>query len=187
MNAIEITNLTKKYKNITAVNNVTLNIEENKLISILGTNGAGKTTIIKILSTLIEKTSGNIKVFNMDIEKDKMKIKEIINISPQETAIAQNLTVIENLYFMAGIYQIKNKEEKINQLIKTFNLKEILKQKASTLSGGWQRKLSIALSDKIAIMNKGKLLEVDKPSKIIEKTKTNNFEDAFLKVIEKGE
>ena len=239
MNAIEITNLTKKYKNITAVNNVTLNIEENKLISILGTNGAGKTTIIKILSTLIEKTSGNIKVFNMDIEKDKMKIKEIINISPQETAIAQNLTVIENLYFMAGIYQIKNKEEKINQLIKTFNLKEILKQKASTLSGGWQRKLSIALalinnpkilfldeptlgldviarkelwniienlkkektiiltthymeesyrlSDKIAIMNKGKLLEVDKPSKIIEKTKTNNFEDAFLKVIEKGD
>lgn len=239
MNAIEIIDLTKKYKNITAVNNVTLNIEKNKLISILGTNGAGKTTIIKILSTLIKKTSGTIKIFDMEIEKDNMKIKEIINVSPQETAIAKNLTVIENLYFMAGIYQIKNKEEKINQLIENFNLKPILKQKANTLSGGWQRKLSIALalindpkilfldeptlgldviarkelwniieklkkektiiltthymeeayklSDKIAIMNKGKLLEVDTPDKIIAKTKTNNFEDAFLKVIEKGE
>lgn len=233
---IKINNLTKKYKDKLAVDNLNLEIETGELFSLLGTNGAGKTTTIKMLSTLILPTSGEVEINNLDLVKDSSKIKEIINISPQETAIASNLTVLENLYFMAGIYQIPNKEDKIKELIKLFKLEEVLKQKAKTLSGGYQRKLSIAislinnpkilfldeptlgldvisrhdlwkviellkekttiiltthymeeaeaLSDRIGIMNKGKLIELGTPKELIKKAKTKNFEDAFIKIIE---
>ena len=233
---IKINNLTKKYKDKLAVDNLNLEIKTGKLFSLLGTNGAGKTTTIKMLSTLILPTSGEVEINNLDLVKDSSKIKEIINISPQETAVASNLTVLENLYFMAGIYQIPNKEDKIKELIKLFKLEEVLKQKAKTLSGGYQRKLSIAislinnpkilfldeptlgldvisrhdlwkviellkgkttiiltthymeeaevLSDRIGIMNKGKLIELGTSKELIKKAKTKNFEDAFIKIIE---
>jgi ABC-2 type transport system ATP-binding protein len=89
-----------------------------------------------------------------------LRIKEILNVSPQETAIAPNLSVKENLEFMAGVYQITNKEEKINELIKIFRLEEVLNQKAKTLSGGWQRKLSIAIS----LINEPEILFLDEPT-----------------------
>lgn len=233
---IEINNLTKKYKEKTAVNELSLTINKGELFSLLGTNGAGKTTTIKILSTLILPTSGSIKINNLDIIKDKRKIKEIINISPQETAIAPNLTVLENLYFIADIYKIPNKKEKVEELIKIFKLEEVLKQKAKTLSGGYQRKLSIAislinnpkvlfldeptlgldvisrrelwkvikslkgnttiiltthymeeaeeLSDRIGIMNKGKLIRLGTSKELMSSVKTKSFEDAFIKIIE---
>ena len=108
MLAIEAKNLTKKFKEKTAVNGINLNINKGELFALLGTNGAGKTTTIKMLSTLILPTSGNIKIEDLDIIKDRQKIKEILNVSPQETAIAPNLSVKENLEFMVGVYQIKN-------------------------------------------------------------------------------
>lgn len=157
---IEIKNLTKKFKDKIAVNNISLTINEGELFALLGTNGAGKTTTIKMMSTLILPTSGEMKVEGYDIRKDNMKIKEIINVSPQETAIAPNLSVKENLEFMAGVYKIKNKDEKINELIEIFKLQEVLKQKAKTLSGGWQRKLSIAIS----LINNPKILFLDEPT-----------------------
>lgn len=233
---IKINNLTKKYKDKLAVDNLNLEIKTGELFSLLGTNGAGKTTTIKMLSTLILPTSGEVEINNLDLVKDSSKIKEIINISPQEIAVASNLTVLENLYFMAGIYQIPNKEDKIKELIKLFKLEEVLKQKAKTSSGGYQRKLSIAislinnpkilfldeptlgldvisrhdlwkiiellkgkttiiltthymeeaeaLSDRIGIMNKGKLIELGTSKELIKKAKTKNFEDAFIKIIE---
>ena len=158
---IQITNLTKKYKEKIAVNNINLTIKEGELFALLGTNGAGKTTTIKMLSTLILPTEGEIKIAGYDIAKDSVKIKEIVNVSPQETAIAPNLTVKENLDFMAGVYKIKNKNEKIDELVKTFKLQEVLKQKAKTLSGGWQRKLSIAIS----LINDPKVLFLDEPTR----------------------
>ena len=157
---IKINNLTKKYKDKLAVDNLNLEIKTGELFSLLGTNGAGKTTTIKMLSTLILPTSGEVEINNLDLVKDSSKIKEIINISPQETAVASNLTVLENLYFMAGIYQIPNKEDKIKELIKLFKLEEVLKQKAKTLSGGYQRKLSIAIS----LINNPKILFLDEPT-----------------------
>ena len=233
---IKINNLTKKYKDKLAVDNLNLEIKTGELFSLLGTNGAGKTTTIKMISTLILPTSGTININGLDIIKDREKIKRIINISPQETAIAPNLTVLENLYFMAGIYQIPNKEDKIKELIKLFKLEEVLKQKAKILSGGYQRKLSIAislindpeilfldeptlgldvisrrelwhtienlkgkitiiltthymeeaevLSDRIGIMNKGKLIELGTSKELIKKTNAKNFEDAFIKIVE---
>ena len=146
MLAIETKALTKKYKDKTAVNEIDLKIEEGELFALLGVNGAGKTTTIKMLSGLILPTSGDITIEGLDMKKDALKIKEFLNVSPQETAIAPNLTVKENLEFMAGVYQIKNKDEKIAELVKQFKLDEVLKKKAKTLSGGWQRKVSIAIS-----------------------------------------
>ena len=160
MYSIEIKNLTKKFKNKIAVNNIDLKINEGELFALLGTNGAGKTTTIKMLSTLILPTSGEIKINGLDIEKNKQDIKEILNVSPQETAIAPNLSVKENLEFMAGVYGIKNKKEKINELVKIFKLEEVLKQKAKTLSGGWQRKVSIVIS----LINDPKILFLDEPT-----------------------
>lgn len=233
---IKINNLTKKYKDKLAVDNLNLEIKTGELFSLLGANGAGKTTTIKMISTLILPTSGTTNINGLDIIKDREKIKRIINISPQETAIASNLTVLENLYFMAGIYEIKKAKEKINELIKLFKLEEVLNQKAKTLSGGYQRKLSIAislindpeilfldeptlgldvisrrelwhiienlkgkitiiltthymeeaeiLSDRIGIMNKGKLIELGTSKELIKKTNAKNFEDAFIKIVE---
>ena len=160
MLAIETNKLTKKYKDKVAVKEVDLSINQGELFALLGTNGAGKTTTIKMLSGLILPTSGDITIENMDMKKDVYKIKEILNVSPQETAIAPNLTVKENLEFMAGVYQIKNKEEKINKLIEQFKLDEVLKKKAKTLSGGWQRKVSIAAS----LINDPKILFLDEPT-----------------------
>ena len=160
MLSIETKKLTKKYNDKAVVKDMNLKIEEGELFALLGTNGAGKTTTIKMLSTLILPTNGEIKISGLDIIKDRQKIKEILNVSPQETAIAPNLTVKENLDFMAGVYQIPNREEKIKELIKMFKLEEVLKQKAKTLSGGWQRKVSIAIS----LINEPKILFLDEPT-----------------------
>lgn len=239
MLAIETKKLTKKFKEKIAVDGIELKINKGELFALLGTNGAGKTTTIKMLSTLILPTNGEIKINGLDIIKDRQKIKEILNVSPQETAIAPNLSVKENLEFMAGVYQIPKMQEKINELVKLFKLEEVLKQKAKTLSGGWQRKVSIAislinepeilfldeptlgldviarkelwkiienlkgkitiiltthymeeaqeLSDRIGIMAKGKLIDVGTAKELMEKSETDNFEDAFVKIATGGE
>lgn len=160
MYEIETVELIKKFKNKVAVNKLNLNIKKGELFSLLGTNGAGKTTTIKMLTTLIEPTSGNIKISGLDSKVNKQKIRERINVSPQETAIALNLSVKENLEFMAGVYQIENSKEKVNELINMFNLNEVLNKKAKTLSGGWQRRVSIAIS----LINNPQILFLDEPT-----------------------
>ena len=160
MNAIKTINLCKDYKDVKAVNNVNLEIKEGELFGLLGVNGAGKTTLIKMLSGLIIPTSGEIEIFKMKYPKDTLNIKEILNISPQETAIAPNLTVIENLEFMAGIYLIKDKDKKIKELVDLFKLDKVLNKKTKNLSGGWQRKLSLAIS----LINDPKILFLDEPT-----------------------
>ena len=160
MYSIETKNLTKKYKDKIVVNGVNLKIKDGELFSLLGTNGAGKTTTIKMLSGLILPSNGEIKILGLNMKTDKNQIKGNLNISTQETSIAPNLTVKENLEFMAGVYKIENKKEKIDELIKLFDLDEVLKQKTKTLSGGWQRKVSIALS----LINNPKILFLDEPT-----------------------
>lgn len=157
---IETKNLTKRFKDKTAVDSIDLKINRGELFALLGTNGAGKTTTIKMLSFLSEATSGEILIDGKPAKENAREIKALLNVSPQETAIAPNLTVLENLEFMAGVYAVENKKEKIDELVRLFNLEEILKQKAKTLSGGWQRKLSIAL----ALVNDPEILFLDEPT-----------------------
>ncbi len=156
---IDIEKVSKKYKNLMALDNVSLKIKEGELFGLLGVNGAGKTTLIKILCGLTKKTTGSVKIYDFDLDKEIYKIKEIIDISPQETSVAQNLTVKENLEFFAAVYN--NKDSKIiDEVINTFNLTSVLNQKTKTLSGGFKRRLSIA----IALISNPKILFLDEPT-----------------------
>ena len=159
MNIITIENVCKNYKTKKALDNVSLTIKEGELFGLLGVNGAGKTTLIKILCGLTNKTSGTIMINNFSLDKEIDKIKEIIDISPQETSIANNLTVKENLEFFANIYN-NNNTNTINEIIDIFNLNEVINQRAKTLSGGYKRRLSIA----IALISKPKILFLDEPT-----------------------
>lgn len=159
MKAIKCENLTKKFKNINAVDGLNFDVEEGELFSLLGTNGAGKSTTIKMLCGLLKPTSGDAKIFDESIQKDEFK--KFVAVSPQETAVAKNLTVKENLLFMAKIYFDKTKaEEKTKEIIKEFSLEKVENQRAKTLSGGFQRRLSIAM----AVISEPKLLFLDEPT-----------------------
>ncbi len=160
MPAIEAKGLCKKYRDTVAVSGLDLSVGQGEIFSLLGINGAGKTTTIKMLSTLIPPTGGSASVLGFDVREERAAIRPLINMSPQETAIAPGLSVLENLRFMAGVYQIENREERIAELVRDFGLAEVLHKKGRTLSGGWQRKLSIA----IALINAPKLLFLDEPT-----------------------
>ena len=162
MIAIKTDNLTKKFKNITAVENLNLEIKENELFALLGVNGAGKTTTIKMLSCLINPTEGDAFVFDISISKEPNKVKPLMNVSPQETAVAPNLTVKENLELIGGIYGMDKKaaSEKAQNMINLFGLEEIQNNRAKILSGGYQRRLSIAM----ALISEPKLLFLDEPT-----------------------
>lgn len=157
---IKTVNLCKNFKDKKAVIDLNLEIKKGELFSLLGVNGAGKTTTIKMLSTLSNPSSGDIFIKGENLKENPNKIKRIMNLSPQETAIAPNLTVKENLLFMAGVYQIEDKTLKVNKLLNTFKLEEIQNKKAGLLSGGQKRKLSIAL----ALTNDPEILFLDEPT-----------------------
>lgn len=162
MNTIETKNLTKKYKDKTAVDSLNLTIKEGELFSLLGVNGAGKTTTIRMLACLSTPTSGEAFVNGNDCIKESGEVKKIIGISPQDTAVADNLTVRENLEFMAAIYYTDKEKikKRINKIESIFGLTEVENQRAKTLSGGWKRKLSIAM----ALISEPKVLFLDEPT-----------------------
>ncbi|WP_370767924.1 ABC transporter ATP-binding protein [Ruminococcus sp.] len=162
MLAIKTENLTKKYKDKVAVNSINLSINKGEMYALLGVNGAGKSTTIKMLSCLIKPTSGDALLNGNSIVSDSEKVKGIINVSPQETAVAPNLTVRENLELMARIYGFGNEDavSKAQKMIEDFELSDIAKSKAKTLSGGWQRRLSIAM----ALISDPEILFLDEPT-----------------------
>ena len=240
MKAINTINLSKKYKDLVAVDQLNLQIEQGELFSLLGVNGAGKTTIIKMLSCLTKPTSGDAFVGGASIVQDELSVKSVIGVSPQETAVAPNLSVKENLELMCGIHGFskQKQEKKIIELSEQFDLYDILSKKAGKLSGGWQRRVSIAmalisepsilfldeptlgldviarsdlwntirtlkgkitiiltthymeeaeeLSDRIGIMQSGRLLVVATANELMEMTHTDKFENAFISIV-KGE
>jgi ABC-2 type transport system ATP-binding protein len=162
MIAIQTTNLTKKYKDRTVVNSLNISIGQGELFALLGVNGAGKSTTIKMLSCLTKPTAGDAMILGDSITSNPIKVKEKINVSPQETAIAPNLTVRENLELIAGIYgsdKEKSRQE-AEKAISSFGLSDIAQDKAKTLSGGWQRRLSIAM----ALISEPQILFLDEPT-----------------------
>lgn len=162
MDSITTNELTKKYGDIVAVNNLNLRVKNGELFALLGVNGAGKTTTIKMLSCLIKPTSGDSLLLGDSIVSNPYAIKEKTNISPQETAVAENLSVLENLEFIAGIYGQDRKIANINalEIAKIFGLENELNKKPKNLSGGMQRRLSIAM----ALISKPEILFLDEPT-----------------------
>ncbi len=240
MNAIQTVDLTKKYQEVIAVDKLNLQVKQGELFSLLGVNGAGKTTTIKMLSCLTQPTSGDAFLNGKSICKNAAAAKEIIAVSPQETAVAQGLSVRENLELICGVHGFtKTKQnEKIAELTSLLGLGTVLNKNAGKLSGGWQRRLSIAmalisepeilfldeptlgldviarselwdlirslkgkvtiiltthymeeaeaLSDRIGIMKDGKLLICDTADKIKEIAQTDNFEQAFIRIVKEA-
>ena len=162
MNAIEIKELTKRYKDLTAVDRLSLEIGEGELFSLLGVNGAGKTTTIKMLSCLTRPSEGDALLNGKSILHDSDGVKSIIAVSPQETAVAPLLSVRENLALMAGIHGMTKAETaaKIAELSNQLGLGSVLQRKAGKLSGGWQRRLSIAM----ALISDPEILFLDEPT-----------------------
>lgn len=235
MAEIETKQLNKFYKNLHALKDISLGIEKNELFGLLGVNGAGKTTLIKILTCLSKQTSGEAYVHGFSVKDNPEKVKEIVDVSPQETAVAHNLTVRENLDFFASLYNTRD-EAYISSVVNAFSLEEVENQRAKTLSGGWKRRLSIAigliskpkilfldeptlgldviarrelwkiinnmkgkitiiltthyleeaeaLCDRVAVMAKGKVKATGTPAELKAIAKTDNFEDAFIKIAE---
>ena len=227
----------QKYKDVIAVDNLSLSVRNGELFSLLGVNGAGKTTTIKMLSCLTQPTSGDAFLNGKSICKDTAAVKSLIAVSPQETAVAPGLSVRENLELMCGVHGFAKAKQnmKIAELTELLGLESVIKKKAGKLSGGWQRRLSIAmalisepeilfldeptlgldvlarsdlwdlirslkgkvtiiltthymeeaeaLSDRIAIMKDGKLLICDTAERIKETAGTDNFEQAFVRIV----
>lgn len=237
VDAIKIVGLTKRYKDVTAVDNLSLSVHKGELISLLGVNGAGKTTIIKMLSCLTQPTSGDAFINGHSICDDSAAVKSVIAVSPQETAVAPGLSVRENLELIGGVHGFskERQNQKIAELCALLDLETVMNKKAGKLSGGWQRRLSIAmalvsepeilfldeptlgldvlvrsdlwdiiralkgkvtviltthymeeaeaLSDRIAIMKDGKLLLCETAEKIKKIAATDDFEQAFVRIV----
>ena len=162
MTAIKTENLTKRYGSLTAVDGLSLSIDEGELFSLLGVNGAGKTTTIKMLTCLSAPTSGDGYIMGKSITRDTQKVKSLIAVSPQETAVAKALSVRENLEFICGVHGFERarREHKIAELVRLMSLESIIERKAGKLSGGWQRRLSIAM----ALISEPQVLFLDEPT-----------------------
>ena len=162
MYVIKAEALVKKYKEITAVDKLDLEIRQGELFSLLGVNGAGKTTTIKMLTGLTKPTAGDALVGGFSITKEPERVKGLIGVSPQETAVAPNLSVKENLELICGIHGFSKERtaEKLEVLTRQFKLETVLRRKAGKLSGGWQRRVSIAM----ALISEPQILFLDEPT-----------------------
>ena len=162
MTAIRIENLTKRYKDVLAVDGLSLTIGQGELFSLLGVNGAGKTTTIKMLCGLTEPTGGDAYLQGKSIRKEAADVKSIIAVSPQETAVARGLSVLENLELICGVHGFSREKRRtrIAEVTALLGLDEVLPRKAGKLSGGWQRRLSIAM----ALISEPQILFLDEPT-----------------------
>lgn len=162
MKAVQAKSLTKKYKGKTAVDELDLSIEEGELFALLGVNGAGKTTTIRMLTCLSKPDAGEAFICGHSVTDESAAVKAVVGVSPQDTAVAENLTVLENLEMTARIYGLtkEKRAERIAEMQKMFRLDEVMSQRAKTLSGGWKRRVSIAM----ALISEPRVLFLDEPT-----------------------
>ena len=162
MEGIKTIELIKRYRNLTAVDKLTLEIRRGELFSLLGVNGAGKTTTIKMLSCLTKPSDGDAIVGGYSITKEPEQVKRLIGVSPQETAVATNLSVEENLEMICGIHGFSKEKTrtKIKELSGQFELEAVLRKKVGKLSGGFKRRVSIAM----ALIGEPEILFLDEPT-----------------------
>ncbi len=160
MNAIETKGLTKHYGDVKAVDGLDVTVKQGELFALLGVNGAGKTTAMRMLSCLTAPTAGTATVMGHDVVAAASAVRQVIGLSPQETAVAPHLTAAENLQFMAGVHGVKVTNDRISALGQRLGLQAVWHRRAGTLSGGWQRRLSIAM----ALVSDPQVLFLDEPT-----------------------
>lgn len=162
MDAVKMVHLTKSYQDIKAVNDLNLNIHTGELFALLGINGAGKTTTMKLLSCLTAPTGGDAFVGGYSVTREPERVRQLIAVSPQETAAAPNLTVRENLELMCGLHGFPREKRKARTdiIAAQLGLENVLSRKAGKLSGGWQRRVSIAM----ALIGRPQVLLLDEPT-----------------------
>ena len=241
MKAIEARGLAKRYGDVTAVRELSFAVEQGELFSLLGVNGAGKTTAIRMLTGLTRPDAGDALLMGRSLKADLRGVKEVVAVSPQESAVAPRLTVSENLDLVARLHGANRAQarERLEAALGRFGLSEVRRRRAGALSGGWQRRLSIAmalisepqvlfldeptlgldvlarrglwqligelkgktailltthsmeeaeaLSDRIGIMNGGRLAAVGTPGELMTQAGATRFEDAFVALAAHGE
>ncbi|GAA0730554.1 ABC transporter ATP-binding protein [Clostridium malenominatum] len=180
MKILTIESLTKKFGSFTAVDNVNLEIEEGEIYGLLGPNGAGKTTIINIICGLLKPNSGRIKILNKDLNEDKKEIKGNIGIVPQDIAIYEDLTVLENVKFFGSLYGLKGNylKERALASLEFVGLGDKLKSFPKELSGGMKRRLNIAC----ALTHRPKLIIMDEPTVGIDPQSRNHILQSVKKL-----
>ena len=183
-NIIEVSNLTKKYKGITAINNLSFDVEEGEILGLLGPNGSGKSTTINCILSLLNFNSGNIKIFDKKMSPEAYDIKKNIGVIFQDVAVFDELTVYDNIDYFCGLY-IKDKKTRkkyIDDAIKLVGLEEFIKFYPKQLSGGLLRRLNIACG----IAHKPKLIFLDEPTVAVDPQSRNNILDGIKKLREAG-
>ena len=158
--AVICSGLTKRYRETAALDNLSISVRQGERFALLGVNGAGKSTLVKILSGLIRPTEGSAAICGRDICSERQAAKSVVGVSPQETAVAENLTVEENLLFFCRIYGVKDGAARTARLIESFRMEEVKNRRAKKLSGGYQRRLSIAL----ALVHRPEVIFLDEPT-----------------------
>jgi ABC-2 type transport system ATP-binding protein len=177
---LSINNLTKKFGDLTAVDNISLGIYEGEIYGLLGPNGAGKSTTINVLSGLLSMDKGTVEILGKDISKHSNEVKRNIGIVPQDLAIYEDLTAYENVNFFASLYGLKGSElkDKVNQALEFVGLSDRAKKYPSEFSGGMKRRLNIAC----AIAHRPKLIIMDEPTVGIDPQSRNHILQSVKKL-----
>ena len=159
---LQANNLVRKFGNLTAVDDVSFNIQEGEIFSLLGPNGAGKTTTISMLSTLLAPTSGDAYIYGFSIKNDNMQVRKNIGIILQEIALYDDLTAMENLHYWGKLYDLKGREleQRVKEVLEQIGLSDRAKDRVKTYSGGMKRRVNIAAG----LLHKPKLLFMDEPT-----------------------
>lgn len=184
MKIVEVKGLYKNFKELIALKNINLSVEEGEIFGLLGPNGAGKTTLINILSMVKKKDLGEVKIMSKDIEEDSVEIKKKLGVVPQEIAIFEELSAYENVSFFGSLYGFKGKElkDKVNQALKFVGLEDRMKDKSKHFSGGMKRRLNIACG----IVHEPKLVIMDEPTVGIDPQSRNYILESIKALKAKG-
>jgi len=173
MSVIDVRNLTKRFGDRTVVDHVTMTVEEGEIVGFLGPNGSGKTTTIRIMCGLLTPDEGEGTVLGFDIRKDELKIKREVGYMTQRFSFYEDLTIEENLQFVARLYQLKPVAKQVADTLEDLGLTSRRNQLAGTLSGGWKQRLALAA----CIMHKPKLLLLDEPTAGVDPKARREFWD----------
>ena len=180
MSIIEVKNITKRFNDKLVLDNVSYEVNEGEIFGFIGPNGAGNSTLINIMTTLLIPDSGTIKICGYDILKEPIKAKECIGYVPQDLALIEDLNAYDNLEFFGALYGLKGKvlKERIKESLKVTGLEKTKKQKVKKFSGGMKRRLNIA----VAIMHHPKVLILDEPTVGVDPQSRNHI-FSFIKNI----